>query len=119
MTVKEGVAGSRRVQSLLAAGSLFSAFAASSCCILPAVLLGAGGAWAGNVTRLSPYQPYFIAASLLFLGTGYWLVYRSSLASTDSDGHLQSNRWGILTVLVVATVLVILALGDVLARVVR
>ena len=122
MTVKDIAAGSRRVQSLLAAGGLFSAFAASSCCILPAVLLGlgGGGAWVGNVTRLAPYQPYFIAASLLFLGAGYRLTYRSSFAAADSDAcdPPQTNRWGIMTILVVATVLVILALGDVLARIV-
>src|SRR5579859_4050916 len=68
------------VETLLAAGGLIGALAAWSCCILPLVLFGLGvsGAWIGNFTRLAPYQPYFIAATLLFLGYGYWLVYRSS-----------------------------------------
>ena len=69
----------RRGQRLLAIGGMLGALAASSCCILPLVLfsLGVSGAWIGNFTRLAPYQPFFVAATVLFLGSGYWLVYRS------------------------------------------
>jgi mercuric ion binding protein len=35
-------------------------------------------AWIGNFTRLAPYQRYFIAATISFLGYGYSLVYRPS-----------------------------------------
>src|SRR5579859_7186894 len=68
------------VETLLAAGGLIGALAASSCCILPLALFGLGvsGAWIGNFTRLATYQPYVLAATLGFLGYGYWLVYRSS-----------------------------------------
>jgi mercuric ion transport protein len=38
--------------------------------------LGAGGAWIGNLTALSSYQPYVIAVTLGFLGAGYYMVYR-------------------------------------------
>src|ERR1700736_697489 len=71
-------AGIRRGQTLVAAGGILGAIAASSCCILPLVLfsLGISGAWIGNLTALAPYQPYFIAATLACLGYGYWLVYR-------------------------------------------
>jgi mercuric ion transport protein len=67
-------------QKLAAAGGVIGALAASSCCILPVALfsLGIGGAWIGNLTGLAPYQPYFIAATLAFICSGYWLVYRSS-----------------------------------------
>jgi mercuric ion transport protein len=34
-------------------------------------------AWIGNLTRLAPYQPYFIAATLACLAYGYWLVRRA------------------------------------------
>src|ERR1700724_4296290 len=70
----------RQKQRLMAAGGLLGALAATSCCILPLVLfsLGVSGAWIGNFTQLAPYQPYFIAATICFLGYGYWLVYRSS-----------------------------------------
>src|SRR5713101_6691040 len=69
----------RRAQKLLTAGGVLGALAASSCCIVPLALFGLGvsGAWIGNLTRLAPYQPYFIAATVACLGAGYWLRYRS------------------------------------------
>src|SRR5229473_2886987 len=81
-------AGIQRGQKLMAAGGLLGALAASSCCILPLVLfsLGVSGAWIGNFTQLAPYQPYFIAATICFLGYGYWLVYRASrVACADGE----------------------------------
>ncbi len=72
---------------LIAAGGVLGAVAASSCCILPLVLfsLGAGGAWIGNLTALSPYQPIFVAVTLAFLGAGYWKVYRQPKAACAED----------------------------------
>jgi mercuric ion transport protein len=81
-------AGMQRGQRLTAASGLLAALAASSCCTLPLVLfsLGASGAWIGNLTRLAPYQPYFIAATIALLGCGYWLVYRTSkLACAEGE----------------------------------
>src|SRR6202049_4621218 len=82
MTINQDArtANVQRQQRLMAAGGLVGALAASSCCILPLVLfsLGVSGAWIGNFTQLAPYQPYFLAATLVFLGTGYWLVHRTS-----------------------------------------
>ena len=62
---------------LIAAGGILGAIAASTCCIIPLVLfsLGISGAWIGQLTALSAYQPIFIAITLGFLGYGYWLVY--------------------------------------------
>jgi len=109
------IAGNRRRQSLMAAGGLFGALAASSCCILPLTLfsLGVSGAWIGNFTRLAPYQPWFIAATMAFLGCGYWLVYRSSLLAC-ADGEVCTrplpNRI-VKAGLILATILVVAALG--------
>src|SRR2546421_12692028 len=77
-----------RGQGLMAVGGLLGALAASSCCILPLVLfsLGVSGAWIGTFTQLAPYQPYIIAATLAFLGCGYWLVFPSSeTASAEGE----------------------------------
>src|SRR6266849_1408941 len=109
------IADNRRRQNLMAAGGLLGALAASSCCILPLVLFGLGvsGAWIGNFTRLAPYQPCFIAATIAFLGCGYWLVYRSSrLACADGEACVRPlpNRL-VKAGLVVATILVVAALG--------
>jgi mercuric ion transport protein len=105
----------RQKQRLMAAGGLLGALAASSCCIFPLVLfsLGVSGAWIGNFTQLAPYQPYFIAATICFLGYGYWLVYQSSkLACADREvcARPLPNRL-VKTGLMLATVLVVAALG--------
>src|SRR5713101_2939686 len=108
------IADSRRRQSLMAAGALLGALAASSCCILPLALFGLGvsGAWIGNFTRLVAYQPYFLAATLACLGYGYWLVYRSSTRACADGGACARplpNRI-IKTSLILATILVVAAL---------
>ena len=117
MTVKhESIsASSGRGQTLMAAGGLLGALAVSSCCILPVALfsLGVSGAWIGNFTQLAPYQPYFLAATLVFLGSGYWLVHRASqraCAEGEACARPLPNRL-VKAALVVATVLVVAALG--------
>ena len=117
MTIKDDPhpPSASRGEHALALGGLLGALAASSCCILPLVLfsLGVSGAWIGNFTRLAPYQPYFIAATLCCLGYGYWLVYRSSkLACADGEtcSRPLPNRL-VMAGLILATVLVVAALG--------
>src|SRR5258707_3113121 len=53
--------------SLLVGG--LAAVLAPTCCLGPLVLvaLGLSGAWIGNLTRLEPYRPFFIAGALLAL----------------------------------------------------
>jgi mercuric ion transport protein len=105
----------KREQTLVAAGGLLGALTASSCCILPLALfsLGVSGAWIGNVTQLAPYQPYFIVATFGFLGAGYWLVHRDwkvACADGESCARPLPSRFT-KTALVIATVLVIAAIG--------
>lgn len=102
-----------KTQKLAAAAGIIGALAASSCCILPVVLfsLGIGGAWIGNFTQLAPYQPYFIGATLAFIGTGYWLVYRASkmtCAEGDACARPLPNRF-VKIALIAATVVVLAA----------
>ncbi|WP_159728260.1 mercuric transporter MerT family protein [Methylosinus sp. Ce-a6] len=70
---------SSSAQRLLAAGGLLGALAASSCCVLPLALFsfGVGGAWIGQLTRLAPYQPYFVAFTAACLALGLWSAWRS------------------------------------------
>jgi mercuric ion transport protein len=105
----------RRGSQLMAIGGILGALAASSCCILPLALFGLGvsGAWIGNFTRLAPYQPCFITATLAFLGAGYWLVYHSSRpACTGGTACARPlpNRL-VKAGLVIATILIMAALG--------
>jgi len=111
-TVEEHGTGRKR---LVAAGGLIGAILASSCCIAPLLLLtlGVSGAWMGNLTGLAPYQGYFIAATLVFLGAGYWYVYFKPKKACEDDSYCaspQSDRV-IKVALWVATVLVVLALS--------
>jgi mercuric ion transport protein len=104
-----------RSQKLLAAGGVLGALAASSCCVLPLVLfgIGVGGAWIGNLTRLAPYQPYFLAATAVCLGVGYWLRYRSwkaACAEGEACARPLPSR-AVAIGLIVATVLVVGALA--------
>lgn len=117
MTINQAdhIADNRRRQGLMAAGGLLGALAASSCCILPLALFGLGvsGAWIGNFTRLAAHQPYFLAATLAFLGYGYWLVYRSSTRvciDGEACAHPLPNPL-VKTGLILATILVVAALG--------
>jgi len=78
---------SGRRQGWLAAGGVLGALASSSCRILTVVLfsLGAGGAWLGNLSALSPYQPIFVAITLGFLGSGFWFAYRRPKAPCEGS----------------------------------
>ena len=61
----------------LATGGILAALGATSCCVLPLALtvLGVSGAWMSNLRALSPYQPYFLALSVLAIGYGFYQVY--------------------------------------------
>jgi mercuric ion transport protein len=117
MTIKKEDHGDRvaRGTALLAAGGLLGALAASSCCILPLVLfsVGVSGAWIGHFTRLAPYQPIFIAATLACLGAGAWLVYRAPKRMC-AEGEVCARplpRRLVEAALVIAALLVATAVG--------
>lgn len=70
----------------LAAGGVLGAILASTCCIVPLVLvtIGVSGAWIGNLTALAPYSLYFTIAAIAFVGLGFWHVYvRKSAECVD------------------------------------
>ena len=102
-------------QAWLAAGGVLGALASSSCCIVPLVLfsLGLGGAWIGNLTALAPYQPIFIAITLVFLGNGFYFVYlRPKRACAEGEAcALPLPSRIVRTSLWLATVLVAAALA--------
>ncbi len=115
MTIKHDLLAARppRGERALALGSVLGALAASSCCVLPLVLfsLGVSGAWIGHLTRLAPYQHYILAATLACLAVGYWRAFRApSCVAGETCAAPLPNRLT-RTGLIVATVLVIAALG--------
>lgn len=101
---------------LLSFGGILAALAAGSCCVLPFALFFAGvsGAWIANLTALKPYQPLFVAITLVCLGAGYYAVYRKPKAAQCTEGSYcaspVSDRLAKIG-LWVASVLVVVALG--------
>ncbi len=73
-------------------GAAVAAIAASSCCILPALLGVASAGTLGFSAALSPYRPYFIGLTVLLLGTAFYFTYRSSKAACDVDGQCATER---------------------------
>lgn len=65
-----------------------AALGASACCAAPLllVLLGAGGAWGSQLAALEAYQPWFITATVAFLGYAFYRLYlkRVQCAPTDA-----------------------------------
>ncbi len=107
-----GIADQRR--NWLAAGGAVGAILASSCCILPLVLVTAGvsGAWIGNLTVLEPYRPWFAAFALVFIGLGFHLVYFKARPTCEDGSSCAQPQTARLTksVLWLATLLVLAAL---------
>lgn len=72
-------------------GALFvggaTAILASTCCLGPLVLvaLGLSGAWIGNLTRLEPYRPLFIAAALAALFFAGRRIFRPAQACEPGE----------------------------------
>lgn len=65
-----------RTTASIAAGFL-AGFGATACCFGPLALvsLGFGGAWAARMEKLAPFEPYFIAAAVLFMGFAFHRLY--------------------------------------------
>lgn len=107
-------------ESLLAAGGIVGAVAASSCCVVPLVFVSVGvsGAWIGNLTALAAYQPLFMALAVACLGTGFWLVYRPARGACAAGpgaasraGHLVRNVVFVKTALWLGTAIVAVTVG--------
>ncbi len=98
----------------LAAGGVIGAIVASSCCIVPLLLVTAGvsGAWIGSLTALEPYKPWFVAVTLVFIGLGFWQVYFRARPACAEDSYCARPQSSLITqsLLWIATALVALAL---------
>ena len=98
---------------IVVAGSAIGAVLASSCCILPLMLisLGVGGTWIGTLTGLTVYQPIFIIVTIVFLGLAFWRVYRPASKGCDNEGCATTGSKRVVkTVLFVSTGLILAAL---------
>ncbi|WP_416877313.1 mercuric transporter MerT family protein [Litorimonas sp.] len=103
-----------RRRRLFATGGVVGALLASSCCIVPLILIsmGVSGAWIGNFTALEPYKPIFVGIAVLFIGAGFWHVYFKKTDTCEDGSYCAKPQSSRLTKLVLwlATFAVILAL---------
>lgn len=102
---------------IAATGSVIGAVLASSCCIVPLLLvtLGVSGAWIGSLSALEPYKPWFAAVTMLFLGIGFWQVYwkpkqeceeGSYCANPKSDRVVKIALWSATLLVALASTIV-------------
>ncbi len=68
------------------AGAIIAAIVASSCCVLPAVLALVGVSGLGAAAALEAYRPIFLAVAAVFLGLGFYFVYRKPKAQIAGEG---------------------------------
>lgn len=82
----EARSGAASGRAPLAAAGL-AAMVASICCVGPLVLvmLGASGAWIGNLTALEPYRPLFVAAALVALALAWRRIDRPATACKPGE----------------------------------
>ncbi len=100
-------------ERLLAAGGVVGAIVAASCCVLPLIFvtLGISGAWISSLTALEPYKPYFLAATAILLGAGFWHVYFRPKKACEEGSYCARPKSSHITqaALWLATVLALLA----------
>lgn len=65
---------------------------ASLCCLGPLVAVALGLGSASFLLGLTAYRPYFLAASVLFMGTGVFLMLRRSRRCCTVQQH-RRNLW--------------------------
>ena len=107
-----GSASERAGSGALFVGGL-AAILASTCCLGPLLLvaLGLSGAWIGNLTRLEPYRPFFIAAALVALFFAGRRIFRPAQACEPGQiCAVPRTRHIYKTLFVIASVLVVIAL---------
>lgn len=73
-------------RNTLAIGGL-AAVLASACCLGPLILvsIGLSSAWIGQLTRLEPFRPLFLAVSLAALFFAWRRIYRLPVACQPGD----------------------------------
>ena len=103
-----------RKKGWFAAGGVVGAILASTCCIVPLVLLmlGVSGAWIGNLTALEPFRPIFAGVALVFISLGFRQVYFKARRACEVGSYCARPKSALITksALWLSTALVVLAL---------
>jgi mercuric ion transport protein len=105
-------ASERKLGGLIAL-ALLSSLLASTCCVLPLVLVLAGvtGAWIANLQALKPFTPYAIALTVGALGWAGWLVLRPARTCAREDAACATTRPLMRRIWLVCALFIALLLG--------
>lgn len=98
-------------RSALAISGL-AAVLASACCLGPLILvsIGLSGAWIGQLTRLEPFRPLFLVASLIALALAWQRIYRPVTECRPAEICAVPAVWRVYKVLFwIVVVLVLIA----------
>ncbi|WP_198358692.1 mercuric transporter MerT family protein [Noviherbaspirillum autotrophicum] len=83
-----GTSSRKNLSAGLMAVGVASAIIASSCCVLPLVLvlIGITGAWMTTLTSLRPVTPVFTVLTLVALGWAGVILFRPATSCAVADG---------------------------------
>ncbi len=97
--------------ALAAAGA--AALLASACCVAPLVLVlvGASGAWIGQLAGLEPYQPYFLAGAAVALAYAGQQIWRAPACEDGRPCAVPAARRAQKVFFVGVAVLIAVVLG--------
>jgi mercuric ion transport protein len=106
-------APSERSAGKLIAVATLAAILASTCCVLPLVLVlvGITGAWMVHLTALKPLTPYAIALTLGALGWAGWLLFRPAAACAVGDQACATTRPAMRRLFIGCAMFIALLLG--------
>ena len=91
-----------------------AAILASTCCLGPLVLitLGISGAWIGSLSVLEPYQPFFIAGTILALVLAWRQIWRPAInCAPDEVCAIPQVKFAYKLLFFAVLVLMLIALG--------
>ena len=97
---------------LAAGGAATAAAGAALCCVGPLVAVAIGVSGAGLASTFQPLRPYFIGATVLALGAGFWALRRDERGACEPGRPCASPRtrrlmrWTLWTATIVAGLLV-------------
>lgn len=113
LTATDSIAGTERKAGRLVALAVLASLLASTCCVLPLVLVlvGVTGAWMSTLVAMKPITPYAIALTVGALGWSGWLLFKPARACDVEDGACATTRPAMRRVFVVCAVFIALLLS--------
>jgi len=113
LTASGDLAATERKAGRLVALAVLASLLASTCCVLPLVLVlvGVTGAWMSTLVAMKPITPYAIALTVGALGWSGWLLFKPARACDVEDGTCATTRPAMRRLFAVCAVFIALLLS--------